>query len=562
MIGKTISHYKILEKLGEGGMGVVYKAEDTELKREVAIKFLPHHIAASEEERQRFKVEAQAAAALNHPNITHVYAIEKHDDEMFIVMEYIKGQELKDKIEAGPLSIDDTLNLTIQIANGLQAAHEKGVIHRDIKSANIMLTEKGDVKIMDFGLAKVKGGPKLTKEQSTLGTASYMSPEQSRGEEVDHRTDIFSLGILLYEMLTGQLPFKGDYEQAITYSILNEDQESITALRTGIPMELERIVNKCLQKKADARYQHADELLVDLQQIMKATEWNQGLSGTSNLRKVLFAGVILSIVILAVVWYSFFRSQLAPERKMLVVLPFENLGPPADEYFADGITEEITSRLAGLHGLGVISRTSAMQYKNMEKTIAEIGEELGVGYVLTGTIRWDRGGSNRVRVTPQLIRVSDDTHLWTRTYEKLLEEIFAVQSDIAEEVAKQLDLNLLEPERKALLEKPTDNLQAYDFYLRGKQYAAQHQSRQEQSQAVEMYEKAINLDSTFALAYANLSDTQSLIYFFSFDETSKRLSKAKAAADKALALQPNLPDAHVALAYYYYRGRKDFDRAL
>ena len=276
MIGKTISHYKILEKLGEGGMGVVYKAEDTELKREVAIKFLPRQISASEDERKRFKVEAQAAASLNHPNIATIHSIEEVDDEMFIVMEYIDGEELKDKIEKAPIAIQDTLAISLQIADGLQAAHDKGVTHRDIKSANIMFTEKGDVKIMDFGLAKVRGGAKLTLEQSTLGTAPYMSPEQARGEDVDHRTDVFSLGVLLYEMLTGQLPFKGDYHEAIIYSILNEEHKAITGLRSGVPMELERIVNKCLQKVPADRYQAATDLLVDLRQIEK-TELTKAL---------------------------------------------------------------------------------------------------------------------------------------------------------------------------------------------------------------------------------------------------------------------------------------------
>ena len=278
MIGQTISHYKILDKLGEGGMGVVYKAEDTNLKREVAIKFLPRQIAANEEEGKRFKIEAQAAAALNHANIATIYNIEEVDDEMFIVMEYIKGQELKDKIEAGPIPIYDTLNLAIQIAQGLQAAHEEGVVHRDIKSANIMLTLKGSVKIMDFGLAKISGKTKLTKEGTTLGTVAYMSPEQARGDEVDHRSDIFSLGVLLYEMLTGQLPFKGDYDPAITYSVMNEDPEPITALRTGIPMEFERIVNKCLQKEPSARYQGANELLVDLHKLKKEAETKELIS--------------------------------------------------------------------------------------------------------------------------------------------------------------------------------------------------------------------------------------------------------------------------------------------
>ena len=272
VIAKTISHYKILEKLGQGGMCVVYKAEDTKLKREVAIKFLPRQIAASEKERKRFKIEAQAAAALNHPNIATIYAIEEIDDEMFIVMEYIEGQELKDIVGNGrdrSLPIEDVVDYATQIAAGLQAAHEKDVTHRDIKSANIMVTDKGQVKIMDFGLAKVAGGQHLTKSGMTVGTVAFMSPEQAQGIAVDRRTDIWALGVVFYEMLTGEQPFKGDYEQAVIYSIMNEEPEPLTGLRTGVPLELERIVDKCLEKQASARYQHADELIVDLQRVRR-----------------------------------------------------------------------------------------------------------------------------------------------------------------------------------------------------------------------------------------------------------------------------------------------------
>lgn len=283
MIGKTISHYKILEKLGEGGMGVVYKAQDTELEREVAIKFLPHHIAVNADERARFKVEAKAAASLNHNNIATIHNIEEVDDEIFIVMEYIDGKELGDLVEArGPLSLHEVLEYSVQIAKGLQTAHEKGIVHRDIKSANIMLTEKGDVKIMDFGLAKVRGGPKLTKEQSTLGTASYMSPEQTRGEQVDHRSDIFSFGVLLFEMLSGQLPFMGDYDQAVIYSIINEEPESLTGLRSGIPTELEQIVNKCLEKDASVRYPSANDLIVDLSKLKRESETKEYISKSTE----------------------------------------------------------------------------------------------------------------------------------------------------------------------------------------------------------------------------------------------------------------------------------------
>ncbi|MFQ5641603.1 MAG: serine/threonine-protein kinase, partial [bacterium] len=322
MIGKKIRHYKILEKLGEGGMGVVYKAEDTKLKRDVAIKFLPRQIAASDEERERFKIEAQAAAALNHPNIATIYAIEEHDDEMFIVMEYIEGRELREfihEIPLGPplkkgeenqsppfakggqggfLPIDDVLNYATQIAAGLQAAHEKGITHRDIKSANIMITEKGQVKIMDFGLAKIGGGAQLTKDHSTLGTAAYMSPEQARGEKVDHRTDIWAFGVVLYEMLTGELPFKGDYEQAVIYSILNEEPEPLVQLCPDAPQALRQIVEKALQKELEERYATASDLLHDLKE---QTSTERSASGAMSLSRLLRKPAVAVPAILLVV---------------------------------------------------------------------------------------------------------------------------------------------------------------------------------------------------------------------------------------------------------------------
>ncbi|NIP26043.1 MAG: protein kinase, partial [Phycisphaerae bacterium] len=334
---------------------------DTKLKREVAIKFLPRHIATSEGERQRFEVEAQAAGGLNHPNIATIYNIEEVDDETFIVMEYIDGQELRDKIDSGPLPIAEALNISLQIVNGLQAAHEKGVTHRDIKSANIMLTDKGDVKIMDFGLSKVRGGPKLTQDQSTLGTAAYMSPEQSRGDEVDHRSDIFSLGVLLYEMVTGQLPFKGDYELAVTFSILNEDPEPITGLRTGVPLELERIVNKCLEKEPSSRYQHADELAVDLGKIKKELETKDSKSVDSIVvpkKRVnqlsIGVGVVVVLLLSFLGYFLFTDEGETTERIPIVVADFLN---ETDETELNGLSGMLITSLEQSRRLRVFSRS-------------------------------------------------------------------------------------------------------------------------------------------------------------------------------------------------------------
>ena len=344
MIGKTISHYKILEKLGGGGMGVVYKASDTKLKRDVAIKFLPHHISANKEERQRFEIEAQAAASLNHTNVAHIYAIEETDDEMFIVMEYINGIELKEKISSYLIQIDEAINIAIQIAEGLDAAHKKGIVHRDIKSSNIMITKDGKVKIMDFGLAKIKGGTELTKIGLTIGTTAYMSPEQTRGEKLDHQTDIWSFGVVMYEMLTGELPFKGEYEQAIIYLILNEDLKSITNLRDDIPSQLINIVKMALQKDQGSRYQEAKDLLEELKAVDK--------SGSS------------------------FEDNNVTQT--IAVLPFTNMSNDKEQaYFCDGIAEDIINDLTHLEGLHVVARTSSFALKNKNLDIREIGMKLG-----------------------------------------------------------------------------------------------------------------------------------------------------------------------------------------
>jgi serine/threonine protein kinase/tetratricopeptide (TPR) repeat protein len=572
MIGKTISHYKIIEKLGSGGMGVVYKAQDTKLDRFVALKFLPQNLNQAEEEKQRFIHEAKAASALDHHNICTIHEIdEAADGQLFIAMALYEGQTLDETIEDGPLKLYAAVDIAVQISEGLAKAHEKEIVHRDLKPANVMLTQDGVVKLLDFGLAKLGGLSKLTKEGTTLGTAAYMSPEQARGEIVDQRTDIFSLGVLLYEMITGQQPFKGDYEQAVTYSILHEDPEPITGLRTGVPMELERIVNKCLQKEPSDRYQGANELLVDLRQITKAADSKQGHSATStlpkvrNLRKVLLAGAVLSIVILAAVWYSFFRSrdsQLVAERKMLVVLPFENLGPPEQAYFAAGMTEEITSRLAAISGLGVISRSGAARYDRTGKTIKEIANDFGVDYVLDGTVRWNPGadGDNKVRITPELIGISDDTQLWSERYDRVIDDIFVVQSEIAAQVVQKLGVTLLAHDRQIIEAKPTENLEAYDYYVRGNDYKARRMNKKDAVKAIQMYEKAVDLDPNFGVAYAALSRAcMWLRWQFGQQE---QLPKAKQAIEKAQQLAPDLAETHMAWGWYYYWGSRDYNKAM
>jgi len=597
MIGKTILHYNIIEKLGGGGMGVVYKAEDTKLQRMVALKFLPPHVALNKEVKERFMHEARAASALDHNNICTIYEIgESEDGQMYLAMALYEGETLQAKIDRNPLPLDDTLNIAIQIAEGLSVAHQKDIVHRDIKPANIIITSTNVVKILDFGLAKLSGQTKLTKEGTTLGTTNYMSPEQIRGEELDNRTDIWALGVILYEMVTGQPPFKGEYEQAVMYSIANEDPKPLTGIRSGVPMELERIVTKALAKDANERYQHLSDLLVDLKKLKKTMEGESSTAQTTipsstsktqittkvpetkssqkkSINKIIIASAVILVVVIAGVIFvpKLFTTKEAPiqvsERKMMVVLPFENLGAPDDEYFSDGMTEEITSRLSKLQGLGVISRTSALQYKKTTKSIKQIGDELGIEYVLEGTVRWqhDPNGRDRVRVSPQLIRVSDDTNIWTEQMDRSMSEIFQVQSEIAEQVVNQLDLNVLEPERRALWTQPTNNLKAYDLWLQ----ALEHRRKglatgnsEEFEKSIQTAEKVVQLDPNFVYAYILQCHRHRWLYFVGYDRTEERLNKAKAAIDKALEIQPDMPEALEALAYYYYQGFLDYDRAL
>jgi serine/threonine protein kinase/Flp pilus assembly protein TadD len=576
IIGKTISHYKILEKLGEGGMGVVYKAEDTKLKRTVALKFLSPQALGTEDDKTRFIHEAQAAAALNHPNICTIYEIDDAEDRPFIAMEYIEGRSLKGVIESGPLELEEAQGFAQQIVEGLQEAHRKRIVHRDIKPANIMITSEKRVKIMDFGLAKSPGRTKLTREGTTVGTVAYMSPEQARGEEVDQRTDIWSLGVVLYEMISGQVPFKGEHEQAVIYSLANEEQKPLTGLRSGVPLELERLVNRCLEKESDERYQTALDLVSDLRRIRRriesSTQSAVSIDGQARSHRRL-AWLVGALAALAVVFMLVVFPRLAGRngvpadsgRKKLVVLPFENLGAPEDEYFADGITDEITSRLAVIKDLGVISRTSALHYKGSKKTIREIGNELNVGYVLEGTVRWEKPapGENRVRVNPRLVRVADDSQIWSEIYDNEFKAVFDVQSRIAAEVADRLDIALTGGEQDLMNARPTENVVAYQLYLRGIDLIIYgHQPEANYRQAQQLFEQAISIDPDFATAYAKLSEAHRSLYFFGYEQTAQQLEMAKRAIDRALELDPDLPEAQRQLGYYYYQGLLDFDKAL
>ena len=413
--GTQVGHYRIIDKIGAGGMGEVYLAEDTKLDRHVALKFLPSDCCRDEGIRARFQREAQAAAKLNHPNIVDIHEVSDYRGRPFIAMEYVEGLPLNTHIKEEAPALGKTVELAIQICEGLAKAHEAGIVHRDIKPANILIDRDGRARILDFGLATIKGVDKLTKTGSTMGTLSYMSPEQTRGEVLDERSDIFSFGVVLYEMITGQLPFKGDHEPAVIFAIGFEDPEPLARYKTGVPNELQRIVSKALAKSKDERYQHADDLLADLRTFSKQDLLSPGGKPRGDVwNRYVVASAAAVILVIAGYWLAttYIRHGAgSPEsrRKMLAVLPFTNLGAPDQEYFADGMTEEITTCLAGLSGLGIISRTSSMQYKNTDKSLKQIGKELGADYILEGTIRWEKKESeSRVRISPQLIRVSDD----------------------------------------------------------------------------------------------------------------------------------------------------------
>ena len=569
MIGQTVSHYKILEKLGEGGMGVVYKAEDTKLKRTVALKFLPPELTRDKVAKTRFIHEAQAASALDHPNICTVHEIdETRDGRTFIVMACYSGETLDRRIERGALSVDETLHIGVQVASGLARTHQNGIVHRDVKPGNLFITKNNETKIVDFGVAKLAGRTQITKTGRTVGTISFMSPEQARGGEVDPRSDIFSLGAVLYNLLTGRLPFEADNVAAVVFKIASQDPAPLATYRDDVPKALQRVVERALRKDPRERYQSADDMLADLRAIQAAVETGQRAPRvkTGKRRRVLVSALVVLIIFAAAVFVVnryILPPPVAdpPAGVMIAVLPFKNLGPSADEYFADGITEAITARLAGIRGLGVISRQSAIQFKDSRESLRQIGVELGVDYILEGTIQREQPSdpTSRVRVIPQLVRVDNDIRMWVGTYDEEMTEIFRVQSTIAEQVATALDVTLMRDDRRAIEKTYTNNIEAYEYYLRGREHTAVLYDENVHV-AAKMFEKAIDLDNDFALAWAGLSMVRSWLYFSLSQK--QELQPAKAAAEKALDIDADLPEAHMALGFFYYRCMRDHKEAL
>ncbi len=574
--------YQVIEELGKGGMGRVFRVEDSKINEEVALKVLKPEIASDKKTIDRFRNELKLARKITHKNVCRMFDLNELNSTHYITMEYVSGENLKSMLKmTKQLSIGTAVSIASQICKGLSEAHNLGVVHRDLKPSNIMIDKAGNARIMDFGVARSLQAKGITAAGFMVGTPEYISPEQVEGKEADQQSDLYSLGVILYEMVTGRSPFDGDTPLSIAVKHKTEKPQDPWKFNSEIPEELSRVILKCLEKEREKRYQNAEQLFKDLNLIEEKVttrerpvprkkplvpKEDRGIFWRSWKAAVAFIAVVI-IIALGIIFTGKEAPTLPPDRTMIVVLPFENLGPPEDGYFADGITEEVTSRLAALQGLGVISRTSASRYKDTKKTIRQIGDELSVDYVLEGAVRWNRNGEDqgRVRVTPKLIRVSDDTQLWSESYDRVIQNLFSVQSDIAEQVARQLDITVLEPERRAMYTDPTDNLEAYDLYLQGREYGEQGWRSSDSGgfeQAIQMFERAIELDPNFALAYVHMANAHLRIYFFGADPSEERLAKGRAAAERALELQPDLPEALESMALYYYWGFLDYERAV
>jgi serine/threonine protein kinase/Tfp pilus assembly protein PilF len=544
LIGQTFSHYRITKQLGAGGMGVVYEAQDSQLGRRVALKFLPPEMEQDTQLLERFQREARAASSLNHPNICTIHAIEQHERRHFIVMELLEGETLAQKAIRQPMEMDRLLPLSIQIADALESAHAKGIVHRDIKPANLFLTERGQLKILDFGLAKITGGDllpvgsmtqaqtiadniELTSPGSAVGTISYMSPEQARGQLVDARTDIFSTGTVLYQLATGTLPFQGDTSAVIFDAILNREPRPAGDLNPSLPPDFVRIVDKTLEKDRNLRCQTATELKTDLGRLKRDLE-----SGKRRAKE---------------------KSDSDPgvpkqTGKSVAVLYFENLsGAKEDEYLRDGITEDVITELSKIRGLNTFSRPTVLAFRDKQVTPAQIGQQLGAAYALTGTIR--RAGA-RLRINAQLVDTRTDFPLWSERFDREMKDVFEVQDEMARKIAEALRVTLSPQELEALAVKPTESLQAYDLYLRGKRYA-RRQTRQDLEFALQMFENAVAMDPAFALAHAASANACAMFYS-NYSRDTVWVERAREASGKAVALRWDLPEVQVSQAWVLY----------